>query len=513
MAARLAGWGLDRQDLLILGAAALAAALFLGAERRIAHTPGLPLDDGWIHLTLARNVATGGGFGINRGEPVAVSTAPLWSLTLAGLLALGVPSLAAGKALGLACWAATGLVTRRLAGALGLPPGLAWGAGLAVVGLSRLVWGALSGMEVPLAALIVAGAAWAIARDRPDLGAVGLGLATLARPEAGLLAALHALGAFAAGRWPEALRRAGLAALVVAPAALFNLLAGGRLVPTSAAAKVEGGVLGRTEHLADAWAVSERQVTAFLADWGRLLFDDHVALPALLVVGLLVSRGSRLRWLAAGLVLQPLAMALIAPYRPPSFQTGRYVAHLLPLAVVVALAGLQRVLGWLPGYPSRAAACALLLVGLVAPLPAGARAYARGVENINTMQVRLGHWVAAQTPPDTLIALNDIGALTYFGERRVIDLMGLATPEILPHRRAGPEAVLRYLARRCPEYLVIFPDWFPELAARADLFRPVTAVTLAENLVAGAATMTVYETAWHRTRRSGPAACLGAAGG
>ena len=202
----------------------------------------MPLDDSWIHLTLARNVATGGGFGINRGEPVAVSTAPLWSLALAGLLALGVPGLAAAKALGLACWAATGLVTRRLAAAVGLPPGLAWGAGLAVVGLSRLVWGALSGMEVPLAALIVAAAAWAIARDRPDLGAAGLGLATLARPEAGLLAALHALGALAAGRWPEALRRALLAALVVAPAVAFNLVTGGRLVPVSAAAKVEGGL-------------------------------------------------------------------------------------------------------------------------------------------------------------------------------------------------------------------------------------------------------------------------------
>ena len=118
------------------------------------------------------------------------------------------------------------------------------------------------------------------------------------------------------------------------------------------------------------------------------------------------------------------------------------------------------------------------------------------------MQVRLGHWVAAHTPPDALIALNDLGALTYFGERRVIDLMGLATPEILPYRREGPEAVLRYLGRRCPEYLVIFPDWFPELAARADLFRPATEVTLAHNVVAGAATMTVYETAWHRARRA-----------
>jgi arabinofuranosyltransferase len=509
MAARPPSAGLDRWDVLILAAGALAVSVFLVAEHRIAGAPGLPLDDSWIHLTLARNLATGGGFAINRGEPVPASTAPLWSVTLAGLLALGVPGLAAAKSLGLACWAATGLVTRRLAAALGLPPGLAWGAGLAVVGLSPLVWGALSGMEVPLAALCVGGAAWAIAGDRPALGAGGLGLATLARPEAGLLVGLHALGA---GQWREALRRATLAGMVVAPAVAFNLAAGGRLVPVSAAAKVEGGLLGRAEGLADAWTVAGRQVTAFLVEWGGALLQDHVALPALVAVGLVVGRASRLRWVMAALVLHPVAMALVAPYRGPSFQTGRYSSHLLPLAVVVAFVGLGRVLDWLSARRLRGAVAALLLLGLAWRLPAGAQAYGWGVQNINAMQVRLGQWVAAETPPDALIALNDLGALSYFGQRRVIDLIGLATPEILPYRREGVDGLLRYLARRCPEYLVIFPAWFPELAGRSDLFRPLTGVTLPHNVVAGAATLTVYETAWHRARGAAALPCPEPAG-
>ena len=509
MAARPSSAGLDRWDVLLLAAGTLAVALFLVAEHRIAGAPGLPLDDSWIHLTLARNLATGGGFAINRGEPVAASTAPLWSVTLAGLLALGVPGLAAAKVLGLACWAATGLVTRRLASTLGLPPGLAWGAGLSVVGLSPLVWGALSGMEVPLAALCVGAAAWAIARDRPALGAAGLGLATLARPEAALLVGLHALGA---GQWREAIRRVALAALVIAPAVAFNLAAGGRLVPLTAAAKVEGGLLGRAEGLAGAWTVAGRQVTAFLVEWGGALLQDHVALPALVAVGLVAGGASRLRWVAAALILHPVAMAVVAPYRGPSFQTGRYSSHLLPLAVAMAFVGLRRVLDWLSIRWLRVAVCALLLLGLVWRLPSGAQAYAWGVQNINAMQVRLGHWVAAETPPDALIALNDLGALSYFGERRVIDLVGLATPEILPYRREGVDGVLRYLGRRCPDYLVVFPAWFPELVRRTDLFRPLKEVTLPHNVVAGAATMAVYETAWHRARGSAALACPGTPG-
>ena len=39
-----------------------------------------PLDDSWIHLHFARNLAEGAGFAYNPGVPVAGSTAPLWTL-------------------------------------------------------------------------------------------------------------------------------------------------------------------------------------------------------------------------------------------------------------------------------------------------------------------------------------------------------------------------------------------------------------------------------------------------
>ena len=57
MAARSGSARLDRWDALLLLAGAAAVLLFLAAERRIAGAWGLPLDDGWIHLRLARNLA------------------------------------------------------------------------------------------------------------------------------------------------------------------------------------------------------------------------------------------------------------------------------------------------------------------------------------------------------------------------------------------------------------------------------------------------------------------------
>jgi hypothetical protein len=77
---RAESWG---HDLAVALSVAVPLALFLARERQIAGVAGFPLDDSWIHLHFARNLAEGAGFAYNPGVPVAGSTAPLWTLLLA----------------------------------------------------------------------------------------------------------------------------------------------------------------------------------------------------------------------------------------------------------------------------------------------------------------------------------------------------------------------------------------------------------------------------------------------
>jgi hypothetical protein len=70
--------------------------------------------------------------------------------------------------------------------------------------------------------------------------------------------------------------------------------------------------------------------------------------------------------------------------------------------------------------------------------------------------------------------------------------MGLVTPAIIPYRRDGEGGVLRYLTETCPDHVVIFPAWFPRLAARDDLLEVRYRVRLEHNEVAGADEMVVY---------------------
>ena len=92
-------------------------------------------------------------------------------------------------------------------------------------------------------------------------------------------------------------------------------------------------------------------------------------------------------------------MALLAPYRGPAFQEGRYSIQLLPLAIVVAVSAFVPLLSMARLRPSWGrVACALLLLASLASLSAGATRYAWAVQNIDAMQVHLGRWVAAHAP-------------------------------------------------------------------------------------------------------------------
>lgn len=518
-----------RDDLLVVLAALIPLALYLLREQAIAGASGFPLDDSWIHLHFARNIAEGRGFAYNPGRPMAGSTAPLWTLLLAaGALPFGASAVTV-KAIGVASMLGAGLVTRRAALAWGAPRGVGLAAAVALIWIGPMAWGALSGMEVCLAALLTAAALLAHARGEAGWTALWGALAVLARPEALLLVPLWAFGRPLTAR--RALVFGGVTLIVLAPSVAFTLWTVGAPLPATAAAKIEGGLVG--------WLSGVREPLAhtllarpweFLREWVDWLAQAHWLLPVALAPALVLAwlrHGRALGVPALGLLIHPLGMALLAPYRGPGFQEGRYSMHVLPLAIVLIAAavrtgavgaspylsqathessrplgpryssGLKKMLRGSDSAYSRARVIAVVLylaIGL-ATLPGAATRYAWGVQNINAMQVHLGRWIDANVPKAARLAVNDIGAIAYFSRREVIDLMGLVTPEIIPYRRQGEGRVMEFVVTACPDYVIIFPTWFPVLASRSDVLTPVYRVRLQRNEVAGGPEMVVYRLA------------------
>jgi hypothetical protein len=105
-----------------------------------------------------------------------------------------------------------------------------------------------------------------------------------------------------------------------------------------------------------------------------------------------------------------------------------------------------------------------------------------------------------------VLAVNDIGALKYLLPNRVIDLVGISSPDLLREvaddltqgrARSREEALLRALARRQPDYLVIFPSWFPSVG-RVPGFRLVQLFEVPNNVTMGGDQIAVYATPWTR---------------
>jgi hypothetical protein len=119
---------------------------------------------------------------------------------------------------------------------------------------------------------------------------------------------------------------------------------------------------------------------------------------------------------------------------------SRYVAPLAPpllLAAGTLAVGLAVAVG--PGRDRQRMAQTALVTGLVATVTLNAwlflgqvvphaRRFPQGVQEC---YIGMGDWLRENTPPDAVVAALDIGAVGYASERRVLDLMGLVSPEIL----------------------------------------------------------------------------------
>ncbi len=179
----------------VVATVVLAAVVGTALEWRQT-APGFPLDDSWIHLQFARNVAEGHGFSFNPGVPElglerSAVVAPAGSAAAGGSRAVGLRQVAWRGLVAVTAIAGAAL-TRRLCG----DDRAALLAGLAVAVTPRMVWAGLSGMEVPLytALVTVAMLAYVRALDNPRAGkvlwALWAGLAGWARPEAFVAAAI-----------------------------------------------------------------------------------------------------------------------------------------------------------------------------------------------------------------------------------------------------------------------------------------------------------------------------------
>jgi len=453
-------WQLALASLVSVGVYLVGSALY--------YRVGFPLDDSWIHLTYARNLAVYREWAFQPGKPSAGSTAPLWTALLSIGFFLKLAPYIWTYLLGAVLLFGMGLlgeiVVRRVSPAYQSP--FTW-VGMFLILEWHLAWSAASGMETLLHGLLVTtvlGMLMVGSRRFMTLGLLA-GLSVWVRPDGITLIGPIVVYALAGQvgvwkRWRElSLFLIGFASLFV-PYLLFNLVLAGTPMPNTFYAK-------QAEYAA--W-----QARPFLSRFGELTLQFFAGASLALLPGALIWFVGSLRNRDWGTLA---GMAWFGGYlflyvqRLPVYQHGRYIMPAMPIFFLWGLAALMEFsksksfgrYHWITATGWKYLVISLSVVFWLY----GAFTYAQDVALIESEMVTSAKWVAENVPEDETIAAHDIGALGYFDNHELIDLAGLVSPEVIPFIR-DEERLAEFLDQRNAQYLIAFPDFYPVLSEQAE---------------------------------------------
>ncbi len=454
----------------VIGTLLIVATFYLFIASRIWRLTGgtlvYPLDDTYIHMAIAKNVAQRGVWGVSADQFTATSSSPLWT----GLLALvylltgahEVTPLILNTLLATLCVVCVG---RTLAqeGLAGVSLFAVLAATVLLAPLAVIAW---VGMEHTLHILLTVLTVGMVARlverpSSPRLLALCLLAAAMvsARYEGLFVVAGCALALILARKPGSAVALAAAGAALVAIVGMWNVSHGWFFLPAS--------ILLKQAVLQPAGSVLPSSVAMNLA-------EAPMAFSVLLVAGILLlaykvaTSGPRT---VHPFLLVFVTAALIHFAFAKFGHLYRYESYLMVLgtmALGVSVLGGQHPLA--SARRSRANGELALVTTAVFCVVLGDRTLAANAVTANMA----GHIFRQQRQVAALlrtsydgepVALNDIGATSYFTRVRITDMVGLASLDVALLRRAGlwdRRHMLDLLDRQMVDVAIVYDTWFPD---------------------------------------------------
>lgn len=462
------------------------------------------LDDPYIHMAMARNLAQHGVWGVSRAEFTSSSSSLLWTTSLALLFAaLGVREAIPFVVNVVAAIVLITLLFGRLSSRVG--PAYVFVCLLVVLFAAPLPALVFAGQEHILHAIVTVmfvtrAATWLAepaggVRDRRFLILCALALLVpLIRYEGLFLVGIVAASALLVRRWREALLLLLSAATPVAAYGAISVAHGWYWVPNSVLIKAS-----RPDFSSAADIVRTLGYTGYarLMDVPSLAFLVSASLAAFI---LRFGRGARddLQWMLAIFVTLALVHAQFA--QPAAFWLFRYEAYLIVVGCLGLALAASEWLGSLRSQEARrarvvAGVLALLLVGLSPLSERALRALVlvpRATANIYSQQYQMGLFLR-KFYAERSVALNDIGAAGFLGDVQPFDLVGLANRDVarqVLNRWYESNDIQELADERQVEIAIVYDSWFRGRIPPS--WRPAGTWTIPDNVVNGSDTVTFY---------------------
>lgn len=481
-----------------LGLVLLYSLTFLFMISALGTDYGFPLDDSYIHQTVARNLATYGIPGFIPGVRSSGATSLIWTyLQAANYRFLHVDPVVYNLAFSWLMFALIGPLLLALARRDGLSSRTCWILAATPALCGNFLWLGLIGMEHLLFVAISLTAIYFWFYRSPQSGAtnwptalaaaLSVGLLAITRPEGMVFGPLLLAGSYLVDRYrkqtvPSGQRSLKEHGLVLGVWAAFLALALAANLYTSRAL-MPATMKGRTwlYFRGSGGPHSAHSIVRFMGSWieklPRMFSAQYVQPMGTLseMLGIFAVLGFLLLGLA---VLGMLVLLANRPLRvgflfcwafvqfgiylgtfPTAGHGGRYQPLNLLLIFPCFCFGILWLLGRLAAisstsanWPAAATAVVMLIAG-TASLRTWREVTIDGVELINGTHGKIALWLKDHVPPDASIAAFDIGRISYDWGRGITDLGGLVDPLYYPYLENG--RVPEYLEMKHIQYLVL----------------------------------------------------------
>ncbi|MGB9665255.1 MAG: hypothetical protein ACPL25_10120 [Ignavibacteria bacterium] len=180
-----------------------------------------------------------------------------------------------------------------------------------------------------------------------------------------------------------------------------------------------------------------------------------------------------------------IAFILIYYFKLPfTHRFGRYLMPLIPFYLFIAFDGFQRLLIYVQSKSKRDQSKSLNVIYLVFAgvtlifslyqIPDNAEEIAFTGKYHYDRHIKIAKWIKENTRPDEIIATHDIGAIAFYSDRKIVDMVGLVNPEVIEHLNDKnlTSFLKNYFIKNNVSYFVTMRNWF-EAVNQKPVFIPI----------------------------------------
>jgi arabinofuranosyltransferase len=439
---------------------------------------GFPLDDPWIHLTFAKNLAKYFSFSYFKNEMVtAGSTSPIYTALLSVGFFISNNEFILSYFLGILFLAASGIFFYKLS-SFDFNKENIFAIFCTAIFISDkwMNFISVSGMETTMYIFILIACAYFYRKKKSIPFAIFAGLIIWTRPDgvafyaALIVDYLWLLFTSKSDKSLKIFSKKDYIKIVTIFSVLLllyfalNIMLSSSLLPNTYTAKL-------TYYSPEFKSRSEffkNEVWNYFTSGGYGIIMAGFMIAAVIMFKDLFKKNYNKSILYIGFIV-----ALVFEYwykLPYAHRFGRYMMPVIPFFILASASGYREIFYAIGKYMKGKAvylALSVIVFGAtfvlnVINFKPTSSSYSEECKYINDRQVAASLWLRDNTKPEDIIATHDVGAIGFYSERKIVDIAGLITPELISkiNTKDYSEYLKNYLKEKNVSYLAVLREWY-----------------------------------------------------